>query len=100
MKDLTTPTLLCLYFGLETGRSIKRKDLHSELVRRGVSIVTTTNVLTDLLFCIGYAADNRIPDIDDQLDCRSQNWQCGCGHWNSPSLPFCAVCERKPGEKS
>lgn len=68
MKDLTTPTLLCLYFGLEAGRSIKRKDLHSELVRRGVSIVTTTNVLTDLLFCIGYAADNRIPDIDDQLE--------------------------------
>lgn len=27
----------------------------------------------------------------------THDWQCGCGHWNGPNLPFCAQCERRPG---
>jgi hypothetical protein len=26
------------------------------------------------------------------------DWLCGCGHWNGPNLPVCAVCRRPPGD--
>jgi len=61
----STPDLLRLYFGLEQGRSIKKKDLRDELVRRGVSIVTTRMAIREMLNAIGWAADDRIPEVDD-----------------------------------
>jgi hypothetical protein len=28
----------------------------------------------------------------------SQNWMCGCGHWNGPNLAECGMCHRTPQE--
>lgn len=64
----STPEILLLYFGLEQGRSIRKKDLQNELVLRGVSVVMTEEAIRGVLTQIGYAADNRIPEIDAQLD--------------------------------
>jgi hypothetical protein len=63
-----TSMLLRLYFGLVQGRSIKRKALYDELVRRGVSVVNVIDAIEQTLFAIGWAADNRIPEIDQHLE--------------------------------
>lgn len=68
MIEGTTPELLRLYFGFGQGRSIKKKDLHDELVRRGVSIIAVNDTIDQMLFTIGWAADNRIPEIDYHLE--------------------------------
>jgi hypothetical protein len=60
-----TPDLLRMYFGVAQGRSVKKRDIHGELVRRGVSPFSALEAVDALLFAIGWAADNRIPEIDD-----------------------------------
>lgn len=64
-QDDDTRMLLWMYFGLVQGRSVKKNDLHGELVRRGVSAELAGVALRDVLTVIGMAADNRIPEIDD-----------------------------------
>jgi len=66
-KENTT-TLLRMYFGLEQWRSARKKDVHGELIRRGVSPYSTEEAVHALLFSVGHAADNRIEEIDAQLD--------------------------------
>jgi hypothetical protein len=65
MKNLDTGQLLCIYFGLDNIRSIKRRKVLDELVKRGISVAYTEYVLRDLMRVIGWAADNRIPEIDN-----------------------------------
>jgi len=60
--------ILRLYFGLEQGRSIKKKKLFDELIRRGVSVYAVTEAIERLLDAVGWAADNRIEEIDAQMD--------------------------------
>ena len=67
-EDTDTPALLRLFFGTVQGRSIKRKDVHSELVRRGVSVISVIAAVETVLFAVGWAADNRIPEIDSHLE--------------------------------
>ena len=64
-KDDDTPMLLRMYYGLAMGRSVKKADVRDELVHRGVSIVSTNNAIHEMLFAIGWAADNRLPEVDD-----------------------------------
>lgn len=64
----STHEILKLFFGLASGRSVKKADLRDELVRRGVSPYGVKCMMDDVLEQIGNAADNRIEEIDAQLD--------------------------------
>ena len=66
LKGLATGKLLMLYFGLSNERSVRKNDLCDELVVRGVSPVMLTDAIEGLLYVVGSAADNRMPEIDDQ----------------------------------
>lgn len=66
LKSIPTPNVLALYFGLETGRSIRKNDLRDELIVRGVSPTILAEAIREILFVVGNAADNRIPEVDDQ----------------------------------
>ena len=60
-----TPTLLRMYFGLDQERSVKKAKVFDELVHRGVSVYAVAEAMDRLLFAVGWAADNRIPEVDD-----------------------------------
>jgi len=64
----STRVILKLYFGLVQGRSIKKSALRDELVHRGVSPYGITEMMERVLEQIGDAADNRIEEIDAQMD--------------------------------
>jgi len=68
MEKISTSELLRVFFGLQQTRSMKKKEVHEVLVQRGVSPTGITIAIEDILFQIGNAADNRIEDIDAQLD--------------------------------
>jgi len=63
-----TPELLRLYFGLDQSRGVKKSELFDELIRRGVGPASVFEAIDCLLFAVGWAADNRIEEIDAQLD--------------------------------
>ena len=64
----STYEILKIFLGLENKRSIKKTVLRDELVKRGVSPYGVVDVVDSIAFQIGNAADNRIYEIDSQLD--------------------------------
>jgi hypothetical protein len=68
MMEGTTHELLRVYFGLMNVRGIKKSKALDEIIRRGVSAYGVEMLINDLLFAVGNAADNRIEEIDAQLD--------------------------------
>lgn len=64
----TTYHILRMFFGFAEQRSVKKADLRDELVRRGVSPYGVKGLMEDVLYQIGHAADNRIEEIDAQID--------------------------------
>lgn len=64
----STRVILKMYFGLVQGRSIRKATLRDELVHRGVSPYGVAEMVERVLEQIGDAADNRIEEVDAQLD--------------------------------
>ena len=64
----STFDLLRIFMGVTARRSVKRATLRNELIKRGVSPYGVVTMLEEILFQIGNAADNRIEEIDAQLD--------------------------------
>ena len=64
----STYEVLRMFMGLDVKRSVKKKTLQDVLIKRGVSPYGTIDVVEALLFQIGCAADNRISEIDNQIE--------------------------------
>jgi hypothetical protein len=65
MKNISTNTLLHVYFGLDNQRGIKKKDACDQLVHRGVGVRSLEHVIIDMMDVVAMTAENRIPEIDD-----------------------------------
>jgi hypothetical protein len=68
LHDWPTADVLRGFFGLCDHRGVKRVDFRAELVRRGVSVVAVEEAVDNVMWAVGCAADNRIPEVDDNND--------------------------------